>query len=322
MSPRSVTSLLSGRSAVSKWQQQPLPQLLDLQSGKKCVVIGTFYKEMKLKPNILDEHNAREKYEAPPPERSKYNADDDSAVLEDHSGRAELLFDAEKEALVGSLTTGIVMALLGHETAGGQFLVEDICFQGLLPQAVARPIGTPGSREEEDTFVVIISGLNIGGTQQSMLPLQLFVDYVSGMLGGGDDTDSVCKIAKVIVAGNLIGATTNDELEQAQSYNAKNVEAATLKNTIELDEVLAQLSAVVSIDIMPGQNDPSNSILPQQPMHSCMFPRASQYATLSNPPPSPPPHTTHTTTTTTTTTKQFLERNPIHTHLLRGTTCI
>jgi DNA polymerase delta subunit 2 len=38
------------------------------------VIVGTVYKEMRLKPNILDEHHAREKYEAPPPPRSKYHS--------------------------------------------------------------------------------------------------------------------------------------------------------------------------------------------------------------------------------------------------------
>ena len=35
-------------------------KILDLKQGVECVLIGTIYKDMKLKPNILDEYNARE----------------------------------------------------------------------------------------------------------------------------------------------------------------------------------------------------------------------------------------------------------------------
>lgn len=33
---------------------------------------------------------------------------------------------------------------------------------------------------------------------------------------------------------------------------------------------------------MPGSHDPTNNQLPQQPLHRCMFPQSSQYATLSS----------------------------------------
>ena len=34
--------------------------ILSVQSGVLCVLIGTLYKDMKAKPNILEEYNARE----------------------------------------------------------------------------------------------------------------------------------------------------------------------------------------------------------------------------------------------------------------------
>lgn len=44
--------------------------------------------------------------------------------------------------------------------------------------------------------------------------------------------------------------------------------------------------ASVPVDVMPGQYDPTNYTLPQQPLHPCMFPLSSAYNTLqlvSNP---------------------------------------
>ncbi len=36
----------------------------------------------------------------------------------------------------------------------------------------------------------------------------------------------------------------------------------------------------VPVDLMPGSHDPTNFQLPQQPMHKCMFPKASQHKNL------------------------------------------
>ncbi|XP_033729359.1 DNA polymerase delta subunit 2-like [Pecten maximus] len=40
------------------------------------------------------------------------------------------------------------------------------------------------------------------------------------------------------------------------------------------------LQSCVDVDVMSGQFDPSNYILPQQPLHKCMFPQASSYTTF------------------------------------------
>jgi hypothetical protein len=78
----------------------------------------------------------------------------------------------------GELVTGVVMAVLGHETVSGEFEVEDVCFHMPGPQPQL-PADAP-----DDVYVALISGLCIGeSTGDTMLPLQMFIDYVSGELG-------------------------------------------------------------------------------------------------------------------------------------------
>ena len=48
----------------------------------------------------------------------------------------------------------------------------------------------------------------------------------------------------------------------------------------DVDDVLVQLAASSPVDLMPGPNDPSNHILPQQPLHAYLFPQGSGLATL------------------------------------------
>lgn len=107
-------------AAKKKWGTVPIEKkLLDMRAGKQCVIIGTIYKEMKLKPNILDEHHAREKYEAPPPNRSKYFSPDDSILMEDQSGRVGLSGDV---FLPKNMVTGV---------CSGAFHLFRICVRDL-----------------------------------------------------------------------------------------------------------------------------------------------------------------------------------------------
>jgi DNA polymerase delta subunit 2 len=43
----------------------------------------------------------------------------------------------------------------------------------------------------------------------------------------------------------------------------------------ELDVILEELCGTMDVDVMPGPRDPSNTTLPQQPIHKCLFERAS-----------------------------------------------
>lgn len=50
--------------------------------------------------------------------------------------------------------------------------------------------------------------------------------------------------------------------------------------------LIYSLQASVAVDVMPGQYDPTNYTLPQQPLHRCMFPLSVPFPTLqlvSNP---------------------------------------
>lgn len=110
---------------------------------------------------------------------------DDSLVLEDQSGRVAL--QSSDKFAAGDLVTGVVVAVLGHETAAGEFLIEDVCFHQPGPQQ-----GIPEDAPD-DVFVALISGLCVGpDSGDSMLPLQMFIDYVSGELGSvGEQVDSL-----------------------------------------------------------------------------------------------------------------------------------
>eukprot|EP00730_Choanoeca_flexa_P000860 TRINITY_DN10369_c0_g1_i2.p1 TRINITY_DN10369_c0_g1~~TRINITY_DN10369_c0_g1_i2.p1 ORF type:complete len:498 (+),score=85.91 TRINITY_DN10369_c0_g1_i2:29-1495(+) len=261
-------------SAKSKWNldQDGHPVLVDeilkMQKGVKCAIFGTIYKDMKLKPSILDEHHARENYEAPPPERSKYNSEDDGLVLEDQSGRIAIV----GPDLAGTLVTGVIMALLGQENDQGEFEVEDTCHMILPPNP-------PLPQRDDDSYVCFVSGLNLDARAKNLFALELFVDVITGQLGSRQQQRQMSQVVKVVMAGNLIRASTGAQDNLAQ-YKRRNLEPETVEHMREVDLILSQLACNVPVDLMPGEHDPSNKIIPQQPLHPCMFPLAAKYDSL------------------------------------------
>lgn len=273
------------KAAITKWIKGKKPgdkkpalkqNMMMLEEGQDCVIVGTMYKEQKLKPNILDEHHARQKYEAPPPSRSKYHDDTDDLVLEDQTGRVTLSThpDAVAHLPIHELVTGVVMGVRGTESVDGTFKVIDFVYAGLGDQ---NPLPAKG---EEGNYIALISGLNISSSEQkSMLALDMFTDYVNGQLGGELEQETASRIARVVVAGNLIAAIEDDAEGELDAWQPK-AEADTVQAMHELDEVLAHLSSSVNVDIMPGANDASNLAVPQQPLHHCMFPKAAATSAL------------------------------------------
>jgi DNA polymerase delta subunit 2 len=70
--------------------------------------------------------------------------------------------------------------------------------------------------------------------------------------------------------------------QQATEKNAKAGSATDLTlGARDLDTMLMQLSAAVPVDIMAGDTDPSQFMMPQQPLHRCLFPNSSRLKSLT-----------------------------------------
>ncbi|KAM6930748.1 DNA polymerase delta subunit 2 [Xenentodon cancila] len=268
--------LLSER-ARQKWgSNAPVTKLCDLETGAQCCIVGTLFKRMELQPSILkeisEEHNL-----LPQPARAKYISEADELILEDELQRIKLEGKIDKDKCV----TGSVIAIYGAEKNDGKFTVDDFCTADLPSQTSRPPLSS-------DRFVLLASGLGLGShNADSMLGLQLLVDMVTGQLGGMGEQSGAATISRVLLAGNLLSQNTQDKDASTKAkYLTKKTQAGSVEAICLLDELLLQLVASVPVDVMPGQYDPTNYTLPQQPLHRCMFPLSSVYPTLqlaSNP---------------------------------------
>ncbi|XP_035234603.1 DNA polymerase delta subunit 2 [Anguilla anguilla] len=271
-----MRDILTARAKQTWGEKVPVRRLCDLQMGEQCCIVGTIFKHMELQPSILkeisEEHNL-----LPQPPRSKFISASDELILEDELQRIKLEGNIDTPKFV----TGSVIAVFGAEKNDGKFTVDGFCVAELPPQAPRQPLSS-------DRFVLLASGLGLGGSgADSLLGLQLLVDLVTGQLGDLGEQSGASQISRVLLAGNLLSHSTQDKDSfNKAKYLTKKTQAGSVEAIRMLDELLVQLVASVPVDVMPGQYDPTNYTLPQQPLHRCMFPLSTVYPTLklaSNP---------------------------------------
>lgn len=279
---------------------QRVPRVLDVRQGQLCWVVGTIYMDMPLKPNILEDISKDHWVAGPSPRQSYFSRDAPTQVmLEDESGRLRL---AGPMLTTSLLVTGVIVAVLGTENANGDFEVLDMQVPN-LPRQPARwerddaeadddmkmEVDRP---EKTGNKIAIISGLEVSGTEADTLNLSLLSEYLLGEAMNAEDQASVTQISRLVIAGNSISSDiiihhgTGTHEEAKKTTNKKYGYDATSYNpapTVHLDQFLSELLPSIPITIMAGENDPANSSLPQQEIHSAMFPHSRNYASPNLP---------------------------------------
>ncbi|EPE32330.1 hypothetical protein GLAREA_07463 [Glarea lozoyensis ATCC 20868] len=292
---------------------QKVDNVLGVRQGNLCWIIGTIFMDMPLKPNILDDISKDHWISAPAPREKYLSADgNDMIMLEDKSGRIRLVGHAlENEMLV----TGCIVAVMGTENSNGEFEVVDIKVPGLPPQSERwvqvkdedeemedeKPMGNGSKMKDEDEDmekpaptsngkkIAIVSGLGFSSTNsEHALELNLLSEFLLGEALDPVTQENVSQISRLIIAGNSIAvdleATPHDTIgntkKAAQKKYGYDSSAYNPTPTAHLDDFLVSLLPSLPVTLMPGYHDPANVSLPQQPIHSAMFPQARTYGAM------------------------------------------
>ncbi|GJQ12237.1 hypothetical protein GpartN1_g4028.t1 [Galdieria partita] len=265
-------------SARNKWTGNVLfiDRLLHLQQGNNCVIVGVIYKEMDLKPSILKEYSKNPAEPVPIlPVKPCFISDSDVVILEDETGRIRLNFD-HCDLSAGTLLTGTVVAVKGQETSSGDFSVDDICFPGIPSLKIPYSL-------DNDIFILFVSGVGLGAPWNVSMREALFLDFVSGKLGNEEDYEFCCQVGHLFVLGNLLSCAGQETLamkSQEQPTVSGPQQLLNAEPLISADRFLTTLSSTIPVTLLPGEADPTNLLLPQQPLHHSLLPSSSKYNSL------------------------------------------
>lgn len=263
-----------------------LSQLNPEEDTDNIVVVGTLYKSQALKPNILRELGEEAEVLPDTEKPTKYIEEGDELILEDELQRARLHLSRvaveEKGLSVDQFVTGVVCGVYGKEIpagkeeGSGKFRVDDIIFA----RQPSWPVTSKKEAVEEDRYVAFISGLELSG-REHLGDFELVTSWLTGAAGEMSDQEANSRVERLIIAGNSLSSSTKDrDVLSTAKYLTSGHEAKSVDAVADLDHVLKQLASSIDVDLMPGENDPANQNLPQQPLHRCLFPLASPYPTL------------------------------------------
>ncbi|KAF5376562.1 hypothetical protein D9757_008276 [Collybiopsis confluens] len=281
------------QSAAARWSKlsaKPsyVPRVLEVEPSQLCYIIGTVYIDMPLKPNVMDDI-ARDHSIPPPPPPPYYYSEDDQVMMEDESGRIQLVGTHVK---FEKLVTGLIIGALGMETPDGKFEVADICYPHLAPQS---------QKAEEDQMLVddddlptdewigAISGLNIGSPSPSDGQIQMLVEYLTGEEGSLNDQISASRVSRLIILGCsmapmlITGKGEADAEGDSKKSRKFGYDGTTFSShpTVTFSGHLLDIGRAMPIHLLPGESDPSAVILPQQPFPRAMFGAISSFPDFS-----------------------------------------
>lgn len=249
--------IVNGKKVVKK------DKVLDIKSDEPSWVVGTVYCEMKYKPNILEEVS-KGIQGANTSVKSYTDPDLDQIMLEDESGRVLLEGELLKNTI---LVTGTVVGVLGMESRPGVFQVVDLVYPFASAQKPTR---------DSSSKIALVSGLQFNGLDS--VKYELLKDYLTGELG----IESAKSISRLIIAGNSVLVTGEPEVDEKNKYGARNKSNYTVDSVSQLDNFLVDLLQSIPVDIMPGETDPAETSLPQQPLHKAFFQKSKAYLNTSN----------------------------------------
>ena len=216
-------------------------------------------------------------------------------MLEDESGRLRLIGTFLQTEM---LVTGCIIAVMGTENANGDFEVVDLKVPDLprQPQRWERDdvesITTSAKNKSSNTTraegakLAIVSGLGIAGDEAESLTLDLLTEWLLGEAAGPTEQKAVTRISRLILAGNSLAEASpiqpHDDLSGKKAGKKYGYDSSAYNPapTAHLDNFLATLLPSIPITLLPGESDPANVSLPQQPIHSAMFPHSRVYAAM------------------------------------------
>lgn len=248
-------------------------KILNVERDKRCIVVGTIFKHMPLKPSVLKEYTQQHAILLVPSNK-KFVSSDDIVYLEDEGARVKLEGECINHL---DWITGVVVGLLGVRQ-DQTFTVEKFIFPKI-------PIQKPWPLSNKPkTYVMLVSGLSMGNPSVNPLYYQLLYEFIVGNMSTEEQIAGISKISRVIIGGNSLYDNIHIQDSNLRDHSKKYTqeEKNSYMQAIQgLDSYIAHLARKVHVDIIPGPLDPSNYSFPQQPLNHWLFPKSAKLSTAT-----------------------------------------
>lgn len=211
--------------------------------------------------------------------REKYVDESDILRLQDKSESVILIGDID----VASHITGVMIAIYGHGTENGnKFVVDDYTY---AKPATQKPLKSC----KEDSYICLISdlGLALKMDEDLQCAMENFEEFIQGCAGESGAQKSR-QIVRVIIAGNSIAEDARDQEKECEQLNEggddewnRKERAYTIEALKAMDQFLQNLGSCIAVDVMPGPNDATSILMPQQPLHPILLPESVKLSSVT-----------------------------------------
>ena len=281
--------------------------LANMERGNTVFVIGNLFKKLFNKVSFLNRMEEPGFNDLFPqlPELSADN-ENDEIYIEDFSGRRKLDLsqatlchdiqalqaDQVVECREGLLLNGLTVAVEGALIQGSEILVRRIILPGLIPPQAMKVengfcekketgLGTVEEllekleRDKDRKLIALTSGLEISKNCSHLDSLRLMFDDFNGKLASNEMAKILEHLEGFFVLGNSVNVQEGINLCLLGSYNHeekfKEMLAEMSQCMKSLDRYIKSLAESSNVIIIPGEKDPSDDFIPQQPLNKSLF---------------------------------------------------
>jgi DNA polymerase delta subunit 2 len=251
-----------------------MDRITDVKQDQHVFVVGIIVRSHVSRISNIEKYIVKVGVMDPRPSLGNFSGSEDVVFLEDENGRIKI--DTTRlETEWMTLVTGVVVGVRGIVKEDAILHALDLYFpEASFPKEI---------NIYKDEYICFVSGLEIGYPYLSHTLFHVFIDFFLGAMDESDNGIST-KIVRMVILGDSIYKPLD-----ARTIDRKAVGENDLKGFQEMSSSLKQLDAIISelsgifpVDLVPGEMDPTNASMPQQPLSPYLFPYGSLYSALQS----------------------------------------
>lgn len=268
-----------------KGQGEVIHDLIDVNKNydTDIYVVGLVHKKMVKLPSYLKEREKSAYQELVYHEKKELYTSNDIVMIEDETAKLVLgstdnirtNIDLGETFGLDIFTTGCVICAKGQINEQSVFIVREVVFCSNIENKM---YSQPYSTTNEANYCALLAGFNISHRSEQLISYETLHNFLCNQ-----NNNLTTRISTLLLFGGIVNELEDINTTHYGSYMYKSESEALGTNISKyvtyvdklLDGFLGEeqfKSKRVAI-VVPGLNDPTDSMLPQNPLSNILFPR-------------------------------------------------